>query len=79
MNIGLPGNTAADALSGRDVPITEALYLATMALAFEQRTANLIAMDRHYNEAFLRDALTDQGTEDWKAVGKQIEARMGIR
>lgn len=43
-NLNLPGNSAADRIASLGMlPAPEAQYLATVALAFEQRTANLIA------------------------------------
>lgn len=45
MNFGMPGNPIIDTgLAPRgQLPVAEAHYLAVLALAAEQRTANLIA------------------------------------
>ena len=44
VNFGMPGNNIIDqALVGKSVPGVEGQFLATIALAFETRTANLIA------------------------------------
>lgn len=43
-NIGLPGNTAIDQMITKGtMPVEEAQYWATLAVAFELRTKNLIA------------------------------------
>lgn len=43
-NLGMPGNTHVDRMIERgSIVIEEAQYLATMAVAFEQHTANLLA------------------------------------
>jgi hypothetical protein len=40
-NFGMPGNPHVDALLGRELPVVEAQYLATLAQAFELRTLTL--------------------------------------
>lgn len=53
--------------------ILDDLVTATRALAYEQRTANLIAL---HNEMFPADAL---GSADaWRQVAEQIITRLGL-
>jgi len=70
-NMGLPGNGAANALAGRSVPVEEAQYLSRMAVAFEQRTANLIAW---------HGFVSAQGDlpDETALLAKQIEARLPL-
>lgn len=70
-NLGMPGNTHVEKLIAAGTIATEtAIYYATMASAFEQRTASLIAWhdslrDRHENA---------QATE----LADMIKGRLGL-
>jgi hypothetical protein len=51
---------------------------ATLALAYEQRTANLIAYERSQWEAWRRDELTDVGVAQWRKAAEQVNERLGL-
>ena len=51
---------------------------ATLALAYEQRTANLIAYEAGLAKAFHDDKLSENGFRLWKLVADQIAERLGL-
>lgn len=58
-NLGMPGNTHVDKLVAvGNIPVETANYYATMALAFETRTANLLAVATAFPE-MADDSLKD--------------------
>lgn len=66
----LPGNPLADAI--HDVSDdTAAILNGFGALAFEQRTKNLIDLYTHADDELL-------GPDDWGIVRHQIMARLGL-
>lgn len=57
---------------------TQALVEATLALAYEQRTANLIAFERNMIEARRGGNLSADGRELWSAASKESIERLGL-
>jgi len=51
---------------------------ATLALAYEQRTANLMAFERSQWEAWQNDTLNDEGQRMWKLAADQIAERLDL-
>lgn len=65
-------------LTERQILAAQAQTAATLALAYEQRTANLIAFERSQWEAWRRDELTDEGAALWENVAGQVKERLGL-
>jgi hypothetical protein len=51
---------------------------STLALAFEQRTANLIAFEQGQWAAFQNGDLSPEGQELWKRTAEQIVERLEL-
>lgn len=51
---------------------------ATLALAYEQRTANLIAFEYSQWKAWVGDGLTDEGERLWAQAADQVKERLGL-
>lgn len=51
---------------------------ATLALAYAQDTANLIAFERAQWEAWRQDELNPEGVELWRKAAEQVNERLGL-
>ena len=51
---------------------------ATLALAYEQRTANLIAYEGGLSQAFRDNTLNENGMRLWKLAADQIAERLDL-
>lgn len=51
---------------------------ATLSLAYEQRTANLLAFERDQWQAWKEGTLNEEGQRLWEKAAKQIPARLGL-
>jgi len=51
---------------------------ATLALAYEQRTANLIAYEAGLSQAFRDNAINENGLRLWKLTADQVTERLDI-
>jgi hypothetical protein len=51
---------------------------ATLALAYEQRTANLIAYEAGLAQAFKDNALNENGVRLWKLTADQVHERLDL-
>ena len=70
---GLSGNPYTDVHIGATPE-----SVATLALAYEQRTANLIAFEAGHWAAFQADPLNAGGIELWRKSADQIAERLGL-
>jgi len=68
----LPGNPHVESERDRNTHTNEGLIEATIALAYEQRTANLIAL---YGA---EDLANKMDTPAWEHVSNQIKERLGL-
>lgn len=57
---------------------TLAVAEATLALAYEQRTANLIAFERAQWDAWRQDELNPEGVDLWRRAAEQVNERLGL-
>jgi len=69
------GITDATMVAGQIEILTEAVQ----ALAYEQRTANLLAFERSQWEAWRQDELKPEGVELWSNAANQIIERLGLK
>lgn len=76
---GLPGNPHAEIIQREVMDADSAQVNATLALAFEQRTANLIAYEQGQWAAMQDNSLDPTGVELWKEAAGQISARLGLK
>lgn len=78
-NLGMPGNTHVDQLIERGtIPVSEGTYLATMALAFEQHTANLIAYQANILNSYVEAPKVPRSKEA-DALNDTIKTRLGLK
>lgn len=76
---GMEGNPHAESLTGYADPRNSLEAMATLALAYEQRTANLIALWGMSDDACMAlDTASGTGESDWSSVAKQIRERLGL-
>ena len=70
----------SDVWAAQQQPVVAAMAVAeaTLALAYEQRTANLIAFECSQWDAWRRDELTDDGAALWENVAGQVKERLGL-
>jgi hypothetical protein len=66
------------AVNPGEYEIEKSKALATLALAYEQRTANLIAFERTQWDAWRRDELKPEGVELWTKAANQITERLDL-
>ena len=64
--------------NGTHNEVARAQAEATLALAYEQRTANLIAFEQGQWQAWRRDELTEDGVALWKRAAEQVTERLGL-
>jgi hypothetical protein len=64
--------------NGTNNEVARAAAEATLALAYEQRTANLIAFERTQWDAWRRDELKPEGVELWTKAANQITERLDL-
>lgn len=65
-------------LTERQITAARAQTQATLALAYEQRTANLIAFERAQWDAWRQDELNPEGVELWRRAAEQVNERLGL-
>lgn len=75
---GLAGNPHADISQREVMDHDSALINVTLALAYEQRTANLIAYEQGQWAAMQDNSLDPTGVELWKEAAGQISQRLGL-
>jgi len=51
---------------------------ASLALAYEQRTANLIAYEAGLAQAFRDNAINENGVRLWKLAADEVHERLGL-
>lgn len=65
--------------NGTTNEVARAQAEATLALAYEQRTANLIALWGMADDTVMSlDKANGMGADDWSSVAKQIRERLGL-
>ncbi|MFI2563050.1 hypothetical protein [Paenarthrobacter sp. NPDC018779] len=64
--------------NGTPNEVARAQAEATLALAYEQRTANLIAFEKGQWESWKNNELNKEGQELWTKAADQIAARLGL-
>ncbi|ERI39167.1 hypothetical protein M707_02605 [Arthrobacter sp. AK-YN10] len=75
----IPGNPYAEDLEDYSDPRNSIEGVATLALAYEQRTSNLIALwSMQDDTAMSLDKSNGMGADEWSSVAKQIRERLGL-
>lgn len=77
--MSMQGNPYIQNLENVGMNDSEAQVQATLALAFEQRTANLLAFEQTQWAAFENGNLTEDGKRLWQSAAEQIIQRLGLK
>lgn len=72
------GSDEGTSITGVVPLLLAAQVQATLALAHEQRTANLIAFEQAQWQAWVDDSLNADGQAIWSKAAEQIPGRLGI-